>query len=44
MKLAEDGAECVAGALDCEDVYVASGGALFRYEMGTVAGAPVLWH
>jgi hypothetical protein len=33
-----------AGALDCEDVYVATSGALFRYEMGTVAGAPVLWH
>jgi sugar lactone lactonase YvrE len=33
-----------AGALDCEDIYVASGGTLFRYEMGTVAGRDVLWH
>jgi sugar lactone lactonase YvrE len=33
-----------AGALDCEDIYVASGGTLFRYEMGTVAGAAVPWH
>lgn len=33
-----------AGALDCEDIYVASGGTVFRYEMGTVLGRDVLWH
>lgn len=33
-----------AGALDCEDVYVASSGAARRYEDGTVAGAAVPWH
>ncbi len=34
-----------AGPLDCEDIYVASNrGVLFRYEMGTVAGAMVPWH
>lgn len=33
-----------AGALDCEDLYVASSGGMFRYEAGTVAGADVLWH
>ena len=32
------------GALDCEDIYVASGGALFRYEMGDAAGLDVVWH
>jgi hypothetical protein len=33
-----------AGALPCTDIYVASGGALVRYEMGDVAGARVPWH
>ena len=33
-----------AGALSCTDIYVASGGALVRYEMGTVTGAMVPWH
>ena len=33
-----------AGALPCTDIYVASGGALARYEMGDVAGARVPWH
>ncbi len=33
-----------AGALNCNDIYVASGGALRRYEMGDTAGAMVPWH
>jgi virginiamycin B lyase len=34
-----------SGALDCEDIYVTSGGgALRRYEMGTTPGAAVPWH
>ncbi|MDQ3031548.1 MAG: SMP-30/gluconolactonase/LRE family protein [Myxococcota bacterium] len=33
-----------AGALDCEDIYVASSGAMRRYEDGTTPGAPVIWH
>lgn len=33
-----------AGALPCTDIYVASGGTLFRYTMGTTAGAAVPWH
>jgi sugar lactone lactonase YvrE len=33
-----------AGALPCTDVYVASGGALVRYEMGDTNGASVPWH
>jgi outer membrane protein assembly factor BamB len=33
-----------AGALPCTDIYVASGGALVRYEMGDTAGAAVPWH
>lgn len=33
-----------AGALDCEDVYVASSGVLARYEMGTIGGRAVPWH
>jgi sugar lactone lactonase YvrE len=33
-----------AGALPCTDIYVASGGALVRYETGTTAGAAVPWH
>lgn len=33
-----------SGALDCEDIYVASGGAMARYEMGTVPGRSVPWH
>jgi sugar lactone lactonase YvrE len=33
-----------AGVLDCEDLYVASGRAMRRYEMGTVAGRAVPWH
>lgn len=32
------------GALDCEDLYITSSGAMRRYEMGTVAGAAVPWH
>ena len=32
------------GALPCTDIYVASGGALVRYEMGDTAGASVPWH
>jgi sugar lactone lactonase YvrE len=32
------------GPLDCEDVYVASSGALARYEMGTVRGRALPWH
>lgn len=32
-----------AGALPCTDIYVASGGTLFRYTMGTTAGAAVPW-
>ncbi len=33
-----------SGALDCEDIYVASGGTMARYEMGAVAGRAVPWH
>jgi sugar lactone lactonase YvrE len=33
-----------AGALDCEDLYVASSGTLARFEMGTVRGRAVPWH
>lgn len=33
-----------AGPLNCQDIYIASGGALRRYEASGVAGAPVLWH
>ena len=33
-----------SGALPCTDIYVASGGVLFRYTMGTTAGAAVPWH
>lgn len=33
-----------AGPLNCQDIYVASGGAMRRYEMSGVAGADVLWH
>jgi len=33
-----------SGALDCEDIYVASGRTMARYEMGTVAGRAVPWH
>ncbi len=33
-----------AGPLVCTDIYVASGGTLVRYEMGTTAGAAVPWH
>jgi len=33
-----------SGVLDCEDVYVASGRTMTRYEMGTVAGRAVPWH
>ncbi len=33
-----------AGALDCEDVYVASGGSIARWEMGTIPGRAVPWH
>lgn len=33
-----------AGALSCTDIYVASGGTLFRYTMGTARGAAVPWH
>jgi hypothetical protein len=33
-----------AGALDCEDLYITSSGAMRRYEMGTAAGAAVPWH
>lgn len=33
-----------AGALPCTDIYVASGGTLFRYTMGTTRGASVPWH
>ena len=33
-----------AGALDCEDLYVASGRAMRRYEMGTTPGRAVPWH
>jgi hypothetical protein len=33
-----------AGALDCEDIYVASSGAMRRYEMGTIPGRAVPWH
>lgn len=33
-----------AGALDCEDIYVASGRVMRRYEAGTVAGRDVPWH
>jgi len=32
------------GALPCTDIYVASGGALVRFEMGDTAGASVPWH
>lgn len=32
------------GALPCTDIYVASGGTLFRYTMGDTAGAAVPWH
>ncbi len=32
------------GALDCEDIYVASGRTLARYEMGTTQGRAVPWH
>ena len=32
------------GALPCTDIYVASSGSLVRYEMGTTAGAAVVWH
>jgi len=32
------------GALPCTDIYVASGGALVRYEMGDTNGAAVPWH
>lgn len=32
------------GPLDCEDVYVASGRAMVRYEMGAVRGRAVPWH
>ena len=33
-----------AGPLNCTDIYVASGGTLFRYTMGTARGAAVPWH
>lgn len=33
-----------AGALDCEDLYITSSGAMRRYEAGTTAGAAVPWH
>jgi len=33
-----------AGALPCTDIYVATGGAMARYEMGDTAGARVPWH
>jgi sugar lactone lactonase YvrE len=33
-----------AGALSCTDIYVASSGALRRYETGTITGAAVPWH
>lgn len=33
-----------AGALNCTDIYVASGGVLQRYTMGTTPGADVPWH
>lgn len=33
-----------AGALDCEDLYVASSGPMRRYEDGTAVGADVPWH
>ncbi len=32
------------GALSCTDIYVATGNALMRYEMGTTTGAMVPWH
>jgi hypothetical protein len=32
------------GALDCEDLYITSSGSMRRYEIGTVASAPVPWH
>ncbi len=32
------------GVLDCEDIYVASGRVMRRYEAGTVAGRAVPWH
>lgn len=32
------------GALDCEDLYVASGRTLVRYEAGTTPGRAVPWH
>jgi len=32
-----------AGALDCEDIYVASGRAMRRYELGTTPGRAVPW-
>lgn len=33
-----------AGALDCEDLYVASGRVMRRHESGTVPGRAVPWH
>jgi sugar lactone lactonase YvrE len=33
-----------AGALRCSDIYVASSGALARFEMGDAPGADVPWH
>jgi sugar lactone lactonase YvrE len=33
-----------AGALNCNDIYVASSGALVRYEMGDTPGYAVPWH
>ncbi len=33
-----------SGALSCTDIYVASSGALVRYEMGDTNGARVPWH
>jgi streptogramin lyase len=32
------------GALSCTDIYVATGGVMMRYEMGTTNGADVPWH
>ncbi len=33
-----------AGPLNCQDIYIASGGAMRRYEASGVDGADVLWH
>jgi sugar lactone lactonase YvrE len=33
-----------AGALSCTDFYVANGGSLYRYEMGSASGIHVPWH